>query len=132
MPAPWLASLPRCTPQSGPVDVMRIDLLTAPNAEIGVELIRARRPSAVILDINTFGGRLEHGIDDDALAIDLHLVAAFGGADGEHAGRRLAGGAVLARPVQLHHGLPQRESSRLDDLLEGQDDVEVGVAAQAP
>jgi CheY-like chemotaxis protein len=36
-------------------DLMRIDLLTAPNAEIGVELIRARRPNAVILDINLPG-----------------------------------------------------------------------------
>ncbi len=36
-------------------DLMHIDLLTAPNAEIGVELIRSRRPSAVILDINLPG-----------------------------------------------------------------------------
>ncbi|MBL8972327.1 MAG: response regulator, partial [Myxococcales bacterium] len=36
-------------------DVERIELVTAPTAEIGVELIRARRPAVVILDINLPG-----------------------------------------------------------------------------
>jgi PAS domain S-box-containing protein len=36
-------------------DVARLELLTAPNAELGVELVRARRPHAVILDINLPG-----------------------------------------------------------------------------
>ncbi len=36
-------------------DVPGIELLTAPNAELGVEVIRARRPSVVILDINLPG-----------------------------------------------------------------------------
>ncbi|WP_434042871.1 MULTISPECIES: PAS domain S-box protein [Sorangium] len=33
----------------------RIDLITAPNAEIGIELARARRPHVVIMDINLPG-----------------------------------------------------------------------------
>jgi CheY-like chemotaxis protein len=36
-------------------DIARIELLTAPNAELGVELVRDRRPRAVILDINLPG-----------------------------------------------------------------------------
>ncbi len=33
----------------------RVDLLTAPTAEIGIELVRARRPDVVIMDINLPG-----------------------------------------------------------------------------
>ena len=36
-------------------ELTQLELLTAPNAELGVELIRAHRPSAVILDINLPG-----------------------------------------------------------------------------
>jgi PAS domain S-box-containing protein len=36
-------------------DVARIELLTAPTAEIGLELVRTHRPNAVILDINLPG-----------------------------------------------------------------------------
>ena len=36
-------------------DLSSIELLTAPNAEIGVELIRDRRPNVVIMDINLPG-----------------------------------------------------------------------------
>ena len=36
-------------------DLERIELLTAPTAEIGIELIRARKPHAVIMDINLPG-----------------------------------------------------------------------------
>ncbi len=41
--------------QSLLAEVSRIDLVTAPNAEIGLELIRAHRPAVVILDINLPG-----------------------------------------------------------------------------
>ena len=36
-------------------DFEAVQLLTAPNAEIGIELVRARRPHAVIMDINLPG-----------------------------------------------------------------------------
>jgi PAS domain S-box-containing protein len=36
-------------------DLDRIELITAPNAELGLELIRAHRPRAVIMDINLPG-----------------------------------------------------------------------------
>ena len=36
-------------------DFERIDLVTAPTAEIGLELIRARKPDLVIMDINLPG-----------------------------------------------------------------------------
>jgi len=36
-------------------DFERVELLTAPNAEIGIELVRARRPDIVIMDINLPG-----------------------------------------------------------------------------
>ena len=36
-------------------DFERVDLATAPTAEIGVELVRARRPDVVIMDINLPG-----------------------------------------------------------------------------
>jgi PAS domain S-box-containing protein len=36
-------------------DLATIDLLTAPNAELGIELIRAHRPEVVIMDINLPG-----------------------------------------------------------------------------
>jgi PAS domain S-box-containing protein len=36
-------------------DFERVELLTAPTAEIGIELVRARRPHAVIMDINLPG-----------------------------------------------------------------------------
>jgi PAS domain S-box-containing protein len=36
-------------------DFHRVDLITAPTAEIGIELVRARKPSAVIMDINLPG-----------------------------------------------------------------------------
>ena len=36
-------------------DLERVELLTAPTAEIGLALIRARRPSVVIMDINLPG-----------------------------------------------------------------------------
>jgi CheY-like chemotaxis protein/two-component sensor histidine kinase len=36
-------------------DYERIDLLTAPSAEIGIELVRARVPDAVIMDLNLPG-----------------------------------------------------------------------------
>jgi CheY-like chemotaxis protein len=36
-------------------DFERVDLLTAPTAELGIELIRARRPDIVIMDINLPG-----------------------------------------------------------------------------
>ena len=36
-------------------DFEAVKLLTAPNAEIGIELVRARRPQAVIMDINLPG-----------------------------------------------------------------------------
>jgi CheY-like chemotaxis protein len=36
-------------------DFARVELLTAPTAEIGIELIRARRPNVVIMDINLPG-----------------------------------------------------------------------------
>jgi PAS domain S-box-containing protein len=36
-------------------EIARIELITAPTAEIGVDLVRSRRPSAVILDINLPG-----------------------------------------------------------------------------
>jgi len=36
-------------------DIPRIELLTATTAELGIELVRAHRPSAVILDINLPG-----------------------------------------------------------------------------
>jgi CheY-like chemotaxis protein/anti-sigma regulatory factor (Ser/Thr protein kinase) len=36
-------------------DYERIDLLTAPSAEIGIELVRARRPDVVIMDLNLPG-----------------------------------------------------------------------------
>jgi CheY-like chemotaxis protein len=36
-------------------DFERVELLTAPTAEIGIELVRARRPDIVIMDINLAG-----------------------------------------------------------------------------
>ena len=36
-------------------DLDRVELITAPTAEIGIELVRARRPSVVIMDINLPG-----------------------------------------------------------------------------
>ena len=36
-------------------DFERVDLATAPTAEIGLELVRARRPDVVIMDINLPG-----------------------------------------------------------------------------
>jgi signal transduction histidine kinase len=36
-------------------DYERVDLLTAPTAEIGIELVRARKPHVVIMDINLPG-----------------------------------------------------------------------------
>ncbi len=36
-------------------DLERVDLATAPTAEIGIELVRARRPDVVIMDINLPG-----------------------------------------------------------------------------
>jgi PAS domain S-box-containing protein len=36
-------------------DFERVELLTAPTAEIGIELVRARQPSAVLMDINLPG-----------------------------------------------------------------------------
>ena len=36
-------------------DFDRVDLVTAPTAEIGIEIVRARRPDAVIMDINLPG-----------------------------------------------------------------------------
>jgi CheY-like chemotaxis protein len=36
-------------------DFERVELLTAPTAEIGIELVRARRPQVVIMDINLPG-----------------------------------------------------------------------------
>jgi CheY-like chemotaxis protein len=36
-------------------DFDRVDLVTAPTAEIGIELVRARRPHVVIMDINLPG-----------------------------------------------------------------------------
>jgi len=36
-------------------DFPRIELITAPNAELGLELIRAHRPGAVIMDVNLPG-----------------------------------------------------------------------------
>ena len=36
-------------------DFERVELLTAPTAEIGIELVRARRPDVVIMDINLPG-----------------------------------------------------------------------------
>jgi CheY-like chemotaxis protein len=36
-------------------DLPNVELMTAPTAEIGLELVRAHRPSAVILDINLPG-----------------------------------------------------------------------------
>ncbi|HTV24892.1 MAG TPA: response regulator [Polyangiaceae bacterium] len=36
-------------------DFQRVELLTAPTAEIGIELVRARRPDIVIMDINLPG-----------------------------------------------------------------------------
>jgi PAS domain S-box-containing protein len=36
-------------------DFERVELLTAPTAEIGIELVRARRPNVVIMDINLPG-----------------------------------------------------------------------------
>jgi len=36
-------------------DLERVELVTAPTAEIGIELVRARRPSVVIMDINLPG-----------------------------------------------------------------------------
>jgi CheY-like chemotaxis protein len=36
-------------------DLDRVALMTAPTAEIGIELVRARKPSAVIMDINLPG-----------------------------------------------------------------------------
>lgn len=36
-------------------DFERVDLVTAPTAEIGIELVRARRPNVVIMDINLPG-----------------------------------------------------------------------------
>jgi PAS domain S-box-containing protein len=36
-------------------DFDRVDLVTAPTAEIGIEIVRARRPNAVIMDINLPG-----------------------------------------------------------------------------
>ena len=36
-------------------DFERVELLTAPTAEIGIELVRARQPDIVIMDINLPG-----------------------------------------------------------------------------
>jgi CheY-like chemotaxis protein len=36
-------------------DLERVELLTAPTAEIGIEIVRARRPDVVIMDINLPG-----------------------------------------------------------------------------
>jgi CheY-like chemotaxis protein len=36
-------------------DYERVDLVTAPTAEIGIELVRARKPHVVIMDINLPG-----------------------------------------------------------------------------
>ena len=36
-------------------DFERVELLTAPTAEIGIELVRARQPDVVIMDINLPG-----------------------------------------------------------------------------
>jgi CheY-like chemotaxis protein len=36
-------------------DFNQVDLITAPTAEIGIELVRARQPDAVIMDINLPG-----------------------------------------------------------------------------
>jgi CheY-like chemotaxis protein len=36
-------------------DIPKIELITAPNAELGLELIRAHQPSAVIMDVNLPG-----------------------------------------------------------------------------
>ena len=36
-------------------DYERVDLVTAPSAEIGIELVRARKPHVVIMDINLPG-----------------------------------------------------------------------------
>jgi CheY-like chemotaxis protein len=36
-------------------DFERVEFVTAPTAEIGIELVRARRPSVVIMDINLPG-----------------------------------------------------------------------------
>ncbi len=36
-------------------DFARVDLITAPSAEIGIEIVRARQPNAVIMDINLPG-----------------------------------------------------------------------------
>jgi PAS domain S-box-containing protein len=36
-------------------ELERVELITAPNAEIGIELVRARRPNVVLMDINLPG-----------------------------------------------------------------------------
>src|SRR4029450_10792738 len=87
-------------------DFERVELITAPTAEIGIELVRARQPNVVIMDINLPGitgleatRRLREWPESGQLPI-MALSAAAMAKDTERA-KELGFYRYLTKPVKV-------------------------------
>jgi CheY-like chemotaxis protein len=99
-------------------DFERVELLTAPTAEIGIEVVRARQPDVVIMDINLPG---MSGIEASGLlkswpeTRDIPIIALSAAAMIRDAARVTGAGfyRYLTKPVQV-----DELTTTLEELLE--------------
>jgi PAS domain S-box-containing protein len=96
-------------------DFERVELLTAPTAEIGIELVRARRPDIVIMDINLpgmSGFEATHKLASWPETRDIPVIALSAAAIIRDAARVAGFYRYLTKPVKV-----DELTAVLDELL---------------